>query len=223
MGEATATAGPAIGPHLEGQSPMAQLSISESVYIRNSSPRRSSRCYNRIKGKRRLAMIRLLKLVVVGLILASIAPVYAEARGGGGSKGGSDIRTTPAHQSTRSINSSRSTKNNSSSVQRNCSNSPNSTQCRRASPDPQTGKVMGVGRTEQFAPSSSGAPSGESEIAPPQTPGFGQGSGAAPVGHRQPMAGDGPQDQQQLSDPNKRMKELHDALAKKLQSICRGC
>jgi hypothetical protein len=29
--------------------------------------------------------------------------------------------------------------------------------------------------------------------------------------------------QQQLSDPDKKMKELDDALAKKLQGICRGC
>src|SRR3974377_1671002 len=157
------------------------------------------RCYNGIKRKRRLAMIRLLKLVVVGLVLVSIAPVYAEARGGGGPKGGSDIRTAPAHQSTRSINSSRSTKNNSPSIRRNCSNSPNSTQCRHASPDPQTDKVMGVGRTEQFAPSSGAVPGG-SEMAPQQTPGFAQGIGGAPVGHRKPTAGDVPQDQQQLSD-----------------------
>jgi hypothetical protein len=173
-----------------------------------------------IEGKRSLAMIKLLKLVAVGLVLASIAPVYAEARGGGGPKGQSDIRTP----STRSINSSRSTKDdNSPNVRRNCSNSPNSTQCRHASPDPQPGKVMGVGRTEQLAPSSGGGPSGGSETKPQQTPGFAQGIGAPPVGHRQPTAGDVRQDQQQLTDPNKKMKELDDALAKKLQGICRGC
>jgi len=46
----------------------------------------------------------------------------------------------------------------------------------------------------------------------------------APAGHRQPKASDVRQDQQQqLSDPDKRMKELDDALAKKLNGICRGC
>jgi len=45
----------------------------------------------------------------------------------------------------------------------------------------------------------------------------------APVGHRQPKAGDVPQEQQPLSDPNKKLKELDDALAKKLKGICRGC
>ncbi len=48
----------------------------------------------------------------------------------------------------------------------------------------------------------------------------------APVGHRQPKAGEVPQEQQQqqqLSDPDKKMKELDDALAKKLKGICRGC
>jgi hypothetical protein len=53
----------------------------------------------------------------------------------------------------------------------------------------------------------------------------------APVGHRQPKAGNVPQEQQLLSDPDKKllsdpdkkMKELDDTLAKKLQGICRGC
>jgi len=46
----------------------------------------------------------------------------------------------------------------------------------------------------------------------------------APVGHRQPKAGEVPQEQQQqISDPNKKIKELDDALAKKLNGICRGC
>jgi hypothetical protein len=43
----------------------------------------------------------------------------------------------------------------------------------------------------------------------------------APVGHRQPKASEVPQEQQQLSDPDKKMKELDDALAKKLKGICR--
>ncbi len=43
----------------------------------------------------------------------------------------------------------------------------------------------------------------------------------APVGHRQSKASEVPQEQQQLSDPDKKMKELDDALAKKLKGICR--
>jgi hypothetical protein len=44
----------------------------------------------------------------------------------------------------------------------------------------------------------------------------------APVGHRQPKAGELPQEQQ-LTDAEKRQKELDKALDKKLKSICRGC
>jgi hypothetical protein len=58
---------------------------------------------------------------------------------------------------------------------------------------------------------------------PQPEPGFAQGPREAPVGHRQPRAIDVPQEQQELSDPDKKMKELDEALAKKLNSICRGC
>jgi hypothetical protein len=44
----------------------------------------------------------------------------------------------------------------------------------------------------------------------------------APVGHRQPKAGEVPQEQE-LSPAEKRQKELDQALDKKLKSICRGC
>jgi hypothetical protein len=44
----------------------------------------------------------------------------------------------------------------------------------------------------------------------------------APVGHRQPKAGEAPQ-AQELTDAEKRQKELDQALDKKLKSICRGC
>jgi hypothetical protein len=44
----------------------------------------------------------------------------------------------------------------------------------------------------------------------------------APVGHRQPKAGEVPQEPQ-LTDAEKRQKELDKALDKKLKSICRGC
>ncbi len=44
----------------------------------------------------------------------------------------------------------------------------------------------------------------------------------APVGHRQPKADQIPQEQQ-ATDADKKMKELDEALAKKLNGICRGC
>jgi hypothetical protein len=44
----------------------------------------------------------------------------------------------------------------------------------------------------------------------------------APAGHRQPKAGEVPQ-AQELTDAEKRQKELDQALDKKLKSICRGC
>jgi hypothetical protein len=44
----------------------------------------------------------------------------------------------------------------------------------------------------------------------------------APVGNRQPKAGEVPQ-AQELTDAEKRQKELDQALDKKLKSICRGC
>jgi signal transduction histidine kinase len=47
-------------------------------------------------------------------------------------------------------------------------------------------------------------------------------SHAAPPGHRQPKANDIPQQGQELSEADKKLKELDAALAKKLQGICRG-
>ena len=44
----------------------------------------------------------------------------------------------------------------------------------------------------------------------------------APAGHRQPKAGDVPQEPEQ-TPAEKRQKELDKALDKKLKSICRGC
>jgi hypothetical protein len=41
----------------------------------------------------------------------------------------------------------------------------------------------------------------------------------APVGNRQPKASQAPQEQQPLSDPDKKMTELDDPLAKKLNGI----
>ncbi|SIO55296.1 hypothetical protein SAMN05443247_08026 [Bradyrhizobium erythrophlei] len=44
----------------------------------------------------------------------------------------------------------------------------------------------------------------------------------APVGHRQPRAGDVP-DEKNLSDPNDPLSKENAALDKKIKSICRGC
>jgi hypothetical protein len=44
----------------------------------------------------------------------------------------------------------------------------------------------------------------------------------APVGHRQPRAGDVP-DEKNLSNPNDAMSKEDAALDKKIKSICRGC
>lgn len=47
----------------------------------------------------------------------------------------------------------------------------------------------------------------------------------APVGHRQPTQSSVPQEPQEpeQTPTDKKLKELDDALAKKLKSICRGC
>jgi hypothetical protein len=50
----------------------------------------------------------------------------------------------------------------------------------------------------------------------------GSGVPAAPVGHRQPRAGDVP-NEKNLSDPNSAMNKEDAALDKKIKSICRGC
>ena len=44
----------------------------------------------------------------------------------------------------------------------------------------------------------------------------------APVGHRQPRAGDVPSEKN-LSDPNTAMNKEDAALDRKIKSICRGC
>jgi hypothetical protein len=44
----------------------------------------------------------------------------------------------------------------------------------------------------------------------------------APVGHRQPRAGDVPQDKS-LNDPNDPLSRENALLDKKIKSICRGC
>ena len=44
----------------------------------------------------------------------------------------------------------------------------------------------------------------------------------APVGHRQPRAGEGPSEKN-LSDPHDPLSKENAALDKKIKSICRGC
>ena len=44
----------------------------------------------------------------------------------------------------------------------------------------------------------------------------------APIGHRQPRAGDVP-NEKNLSDPNNPVNKEDAALDKKIKSICRGC
>ena len=44
----------------------------------------------------------------------------------------------------------------------------------------------------------------------------------APVGHRQPRAGDVPSEKN-LADPNDALAKENAALEKKIKSICRGC
>ena len=44
----------------------------------------------------------------------------------------------------------------------------------------------------------------------------------APVGHRQPRAGDVP-DEKNLSDPNDPLSKENALLDRKIKSICRGC
>ena len=66
-----------------------------------------------------------------------------------------------------------------------------------------------VGGPEAFAQGSSSFPKNS---APAQ----------APVGHRQPRAGDVP-NEKNLSDPNNPVNKEDAALDKKIKSICRGC
>ena len=49
-----------------------------------------------------------------------------------------------------------------------------------------------------------------------------RGAVQAPVGHRQPRAGDVP-DEKNLSDPNDPLSKENAALDRKIKSICRGC
>ena len=75
--------------------------------------------------------------------------------------------------------------------------------------------VVLIGGTDAFAQGSSSAP---------KNSGGGGGGGViqAPVGHRQPRAGDVPSEKN-LSDPNDPLSKENAALDRKIKSICRGC
>jgi len=74
-----------------------------------------------------------------------------------------------------------------------------------------------IGGADAFAQGSSSVPKNSG----------GSGSGSrgtvqAPVGHRQPRAGDVPSEKN-LSDPNDPLSKENAALDRKIKSICRGC
>ncbi|MGY2907061.1 hypothetical protein [Bradyrhizobium sp. URHC0002] len=75
--------------------------------------------------------------------------------------------------------------------------------------------VVLIGGADAFAQGSSTAP---------KNSGGGGGGGViqAPVGHRQPRAGDVPSEKN-LSDPNDPLSKENAALDRKIKSICRGC
>ncbi|MGB6394140.1 MAG: hypothetical protein WBF73_00475 [Bradyrhizobium sp.] len=56
----------------------------------------------------------------------------------------------------------------------------------------------------------------------PKNSTVGSGVPPAPVGHRQPRAGDVP-NEKNLSDPNNPVNKEDAALDRKIKSICRGC
>jgi hypothetical protein len=70
------------------------------------------------------------------------------------------------------------------------------------------GSAMAQGGTSSYPKSSPGA----SDRPIPQ----------APIGHRQPRAGDVP-NEKNLSDPNNPVNREDAALDRKIKSICRGC
>lgn len=68
-----------------------------------------------------------------------------------------------------------------------------------------------VGGPEAFAQGSSSVPKNSDKS-----------SVQAPVGHRQPRAGDVP-NEKNINDPNDALSRENAALDKKIKSICRGC
>jgi hypothetical protein len=75
--------------------------------------------------------------------------------------------------------------------------------------------VVLIGGADAFAQGASSVP---------KNSGGGGGGGViqAPVGHRQPRAGDVPSEKN-LSDPNDPLSKENAALDRKIKSICRGC
>jgi hypothetical protein len=73
--------------------------------------------------------------------------------------------------------------------------------------------VILLGGAAMAQPAGKGSPSGASSGSLPQ----------APVGHRQPRAGDVPNEKNISSDPNDPLSKENLALDKKIKSICRGC
>ena len=63
---------------------------------------------------------------------------------------------------------------------------------------------------------------GSSSVSKNSGGGGGGGVIQAPVGHRQPRAGDVPSEKN-LSDPNDPLSKENRALDRKIKSICRGC
>ena len=76
--------------------------------------------------------------------------------------------------------------------------------------------VVLIGGADAFAQGSSSVPKNSG--------GSGGGGGViqAPVGHRQPRAGDVPSEKS-LNDPNDPLSKENAALDRKIKSICRGC
>ena len=77
--------------------------------------------------------------------------------------------------------------------------------------------VVLIGGADAFAQGSSSVPKNSG--------GSGGGGGSviqAPVGHRQPRAGDVP-NEKNLSDPNDPLSKENAELDRKIKSICRGC
>ena len=75
--------------------------------------------------------------------------------------------------------------------------------------------VVLIGGADAFAQGSSSVPKNSG----------GGGAGGtiqAPVGHRQPRAGDVP-NEKNLNDPNDPLSKENAALERKIKSICRGC
>jgi hypothetical protein len=76
--------------------------------------------------------------------------------------------------------------------------------------------IIAIGAPAAFAQS------GGTSSYPKNNTTAGSGVPQAPVGHRQPRAGDVP-NEKNLGDPNSAMNKEDAALDKKIKSICRGC